>query len=116
MALSITKVTGVSDEVMGASRRHVRTVTITATPGAGGDTITPAQVGLKRIDEVIAHGAFIATGGGASAVVPSWNYATGKLQFYEGGAAVDTPLDEADGTPSLANFTGRLTFIGPRPA
>lgn len=100
------------------ANRRFRTRDIVLGTGAnyptGGETITPASVGLKqRIEQVLTTSAVRATSGGATARTVAIDYTAiagsggaVKLQVYTTASA------EAANNSDQSAFTGRFTFIG----
>lgn len=117
MALgTITKPTGVAaDTTFGNKKIRTRNVQLTAGANytTGGESITAAAVGLRRIEQVLCD-----TGGRNAAgtfVIPvSYDYTNSKLQAfrYDGAAVGKASLEEAAANTDLSTFTARLTFIG----
>lgn len=115
MALgTITKPVPSADYVAGNKRVRVRDVVLTggANYTTGGETITPAAVGLKfRIDQVLSTGQARTTSGGAATIPVSVDLATtpgsAKLQSYVAASGA-----EQTAAANLSTFSIRLTFIG----
>lgn len=102
-----------SDSVWGNKRARVRDVQLTsgANYTTGGETISPAAVGLtRRIEQVLTHGIARATSGGATARTLAFDFATTpgsvKMQVYTTASA------EAASNSDQSTFSARLTFIG----
>lgn len=73
--------------------------------GIGGTTESTGNVGLDKVLGVIPFG-------GQGGYVPVWNPATSKLQIYQGGAAVSSPLAEVPANTNLSALTFQLLVIG----
>ncbi len=118
VAITITKPTGVQDTTFGNKRIKVRDITFdTGTYVTGGNTITAAQVGLKRID-FASFGTQGMTGGTAGATV-NWigvRYASDgtsiTVQQYESAATGLPGLEKTNAEATVANATFRVLFIG----
>lgn len=121
VAVTVTKPTGVTDYVSGNKRVRIRDITFdTGTYVTGGNTVTAAQVGLKRI-EIVNFGTQVATNGTSGATANpvgvtynSTNTAVTFQQYELGGTgAAGDPLREKDSAEAtLANFTFRVQFVG----
>lgn len=115
MALgTITKPVPSPDYVIGNKRVRVRDVQLTsgANYTTGGETITPAAVGLKlRIESVICTGQARTTTGGAATIPVSLDFATtpGSVKLQQYVAATGA---EQAASANLSTFSARLTFIG----
>lgn len=110
MAVAIAKVAG-GDHVAGNKRRLPRDLTFSGNYATGGETVLPATVGLKTIEQVVHNGVAISSDV-ATALGVAYNHATSKFVFYEGSAA-GTALSEK--TNAEAYPTGlklRCTFVG----
>jgi hypothetical protein len=112
MTLAIVKVTG-ADTTFGNKKIKIRDVTFDSSYPTGGEPLTAADVGLKRIDQVLCDaGAKNAAG---TLVIPvRYDHANAKLQGYEynGAAAGVARLQELANTFDASAFTARITFIG----
>ena len=115
MALgTITKPTPSPDYVAGNKKYRTRDVQLTsgANYTTGGETITPANVGMKlRIEQVINGGIARTTSGGAATIPIAFDYATtpGSVKIQEYVAATGA---EQAGNANLSTFSVRLTFVG----
>lgn len=115
MALgTITKPTPSPDYVIGNKRARVRDVQLTsgANYTTGGETITPAMVGLKlRIESVYNTGQARTTSGGAATIPLAVDYATtpGSVKLQQYVAA--TGAEQASNA-NLSTFSARLVFVG----
>lgn len=112
MALAFTKVPD-GNRVEGNKRKIDWTVTFDNSYADNGETITPANVGLRRIESVHAHGPFRKSDG-SDAIVVSYDAAAGKLlAFQANGAAVGlAALPEAANATDLSAYSGRITATG----
>ncbi len=112
MAITITAVTGASG-VAGNKRTRVYDVTLDNSYPTGGYSITPAQVGLKKIEFVDAGGG-AKNSAGTSLVPVRFDYTNSKLQAYryDGASAGKAFLEEVSNAVDLSAFSVRLTFIG----
>jgi hypothetical protein len=97
------------------ANKRVRVYDVQLTSGAnyttGGETITPASVGLKsKIEQAVAHGNARATSGGATARTLAFDYATTpgsvKMQVYTTASA------EAASNSDQSTQSCRVTFYG----
>jgi hypothetical protein len=111
MALgTVTKVTG-ADTVFGNKKVRVRDVQLTsgANYTTGGETITAAQVGLRKIEQANVLGLALPTGGATSrtiGVIYGNGQTTTKLVVHTTASA------EAAGSSDQSTFTVRIQFIG----
>lgn len=115
MALTITKIAN-ADYTEANKRVRVRSVTFDSSYPTGGESLTPADVGLRVITEARAHGAFRKSDA-SDAVLVSYDYTNKKLLAYRqkdpaatGGA--DIALPQVGNTIDLSAYSGRITFIG----
>lgn len=116
MALgTISKITPNPDSTAGNFKVRVRDVQLTsgANYTAGGETITPSQVGLRRIFQVVTD-AGGKNAAGANVVPVRYDYAANKLQAYryDGASVGKAFLEEVAAGVDLSTFTARLTFFG----
>ncbi len=116
MALGTITRTGVgSDTIFGNKRIKIRDIQLTsgANYTTGGETVTPAMVGLRKIDQVLTDaGGKNATG--TFAVPVRYDYTASKLQAYRynGASAGVAFLEEVGAATDLSTFSVRATFIG----
>lgn len=110
MALTIATVAG-ADHVAGNKRVKVRTVTFDSSYPTGGEPLTAADVGLKKLTQVIPHGPARNTAG-TLAVNVAYDYTNSKLFAYETAGTVATPHAEVGNTESLDTYAVRVTFVG----
>lgn len=110
---AITKPTISGDFSNGNKRQRVRNVVLSsgANYTVGGDTITPASVGMtRRIDAVHSTGQARTTAGGAATIPLSVDYqADGSVKLQSYVAATGA---EQAGNANLSTFSVRLTFVG----
>lgn len=114
MALSLTPVKE-ANTVFGNKRVRVFDVEFDDSYPTGGESLTPEDVGLRKIDQVL--GSVAVSSSDAAAVAVAYDFSNEKLQAFQqedpgdaGGAAI--PLPEVGSTDDLEGFTARLTFIG----
>lgn len=102
-----------ANTVWGNKRVRVYDVTFDSSYPTGGESLTPADVGLKKIEQVIPQGPAADSDGtgGANSVDVRYDYSTQKLQAFEGGGA-GAVNPEKGNTESLANYLVRITFVG----
>jgi hypothetical protein len=112
MAVTITKPVADSDCVWGNKKVKVKKLVFSGNYATGGESVTAANVGLKKIEQVIIHGGVAAATDLATAIAVFYDYTNSKFTFYEGSAA-GTALSEktnAEVYPTGCFF--RATFIG----
>lgn len=112
MAIAITRPPE-GDYVTGNKRRHTRDLALTGNYPTGGETISPREVGLSVIQEVVLHGV-VAETDLTGAWLPRVAYqANGdvKIALFEAAAAGDVftqkPAEAYESASSV-----RATFIG----
>lgn len=110
MALTVAKITG-ADHISGNMRVKVRTVTFDASYPTGGEALTAADFGLKKLFEVRPHGAFRNTDATLGIAV-SYDHTNSKLVAYWDNAGVASGLPEVTNTTDLSTYSGRVTAIG----
>lgn len=106
MAISVTEVG--RRTTMGDRRVRFYSLTFDSSFADEGESLTPATLGMNRIDILVAEAAFDMTGD--LAYVPVYNYATEKLVMFNGGTT-DAPLEEA-GTDDLSAYQCRIMVVG----
>lgn len=111
MALTIAKVSG-GDYVIGNKRVRTRDVTFDSSYATGGETLVPADVGLKTIVCADTGGLARTGAAGATAAVVSYDYTNQKLQAYVSNGASPALLNEAPSTTNLSTNAVRITFVG----
>jgi hypothetical protein len=111
MALTLTPVSG-GNYAEANKRVRVFDITFDSSYVTGGEPLTPANVGLKKIEQAIPHG--LARGGASDveAVGVSYDYTNQKLFAYETAATVDLAFKEVTSTANLSTYDVRMTFIG----
>lgn len=116
MALTLTPVAGANFKD-GNKRRRVYDVTFDSSFLSGGETLTAANVGMKKITEAIPHGAFRKTADNTDAILVSYDYTNSVLCAYDqkdpaatGGADIALPIVAS--TTDLSGYSGRITFLG----
>lgn len=107
MALTISRV---KQDVQGGSRVIVADVTFDSSYATGGESLTPADLGLKAIhfltDQVGK------TASGTTAILTRYDYVAQKLLAIWTGAVVSTALAEVTNTTNLSTFTVRIKAEG----
>ena len=117
MALgTITKPANTSDVTVANKRWRTRDIQLTsgANYTTGGETITAAAVGLKRIEAVFGYGS-AKTSNGATSRAIAIDYSVSpnvKIQAYNGDAGVLGPQTEVAANTDCSTLTARLTFFG----
>ena len=107
MALTVSRV---SSYVAGNKRHRVCDVTFDSSYADNGESLTAADVGLNKVEQVV--GSIARHSDGSKAIVVSYDYTNSKLLAFLGAAdAADAPMDEA-GAIDLSAYSARLTFIG----
>jgi hypothetical protein len=110
MALTINRVTGLRDESVGSQRMLTRHVTFDNSYATGGESLKPADVGLRQISNVIPVGAARKTDA-TSAVNVSYDHTNQKLVAYNSAAAGAAPTEVANAT-DLSTYTARVLVFG----
>lgn len=110
MALSIARVAG-ADHVQGNKKVRVRTVTFDSSYADDGESLTPADVGLKVIEQAIPNGAFI-DAGNDNGILVRYDVAEQKLVAIWGNAGVASVLPEVTAATDLSAYSGVITFVG----
>lgn len=108
MALTLTKVTRY---VAGNKRHHVYDVTFDSSYLDDGESLTPANVGLRKIEQAIPSGAFI-DAGNDNAIIVSYDITEQKLVAVWGNAGTASVLPEVTSTTDVSAYSGRITFVG----
>lgn len=109
MAVSIAQVE--RREVFGSSRILFATLTFSSNYAAGGESLTAADLGLKRLDFITFTGVAPATAL-TTADVPGYNYATNKVLMYQTGSAADAPLAEKGAEAYITGCNVRIMAVG----
>lgn len=110
MALTVAKVAG-ADYTVSNKRVRVRTITFDSSYLTAGESLTPADVGLRVIDEARSHGPFRVTDG-TSSIDVSYDHTNKKLLAYWGNAGTASVAPEVTSTTDLSTYSGRMTFVG----
>jgi hypothetical protein len=118
LAITVTKPTGTQDTKVGNKKCLIRDITIdTGTYATGGNTVTAATLGLKRID-YIGFGTNVMTGGTAGAtgnpigVIYTAGGVSVVLQQYEAAASGAPLLEKTNSEATVANATYRVMILG----
>ena len=116
MALTLTAVAN-GAYVIGNKKARTYDVTFDSSYATGGESLTAANVGLKKIVQVLGTGTFTAGYGGTTGVQVAYDYTNSKLQAFwsranDGNAQNATVAPEVTSTTDLSTQKGRLTFIG----
>jgi hypothetical protein len=116
MPIGVTKVTDAS-YVAGNKRFRVYDVAFSGTYTANGESVTAAQVGLKKIQQVHAPGAALDSTsapalGNPLGVVISSTGSTATFVLLESAADGDALDEKPAETTASAAATFRVTFIG----
>lgn len=111
MALTLTKISGASFTISNKKLR-VYDVTFDSSYPTGGESLTAADVGLKKIEQLIVHGPATATRGGTTGVLATYDYTNSKLQAFWGNAGTASVLPEVTDTTDIATQICRITAIG----
>lgn len=111
MALTITNVDSRAADVWGQHRIRLVEVTFDSSYATGGESFTPASVGLSQFDLVVPS-----IKAGTLNYVVQFNYTTQKLMVLgvqqDADAAVTDPLDEEDSASDLSTLIVRVLCIG----
>ena len=94
---------------IGNKKMYLMDVTFTGSYATGGEAITPASVGMKRILQVT--GSVTEASGQTTAWVPHWDAANSKLKLFGAGTGA-TGLTEHAAAAYAASTVGHLTFVG----
>ena len=111
MALTLARVTG-ADRVEGNKKVKVRDVTFDSSYATGGESLTAADVGLKKIEFV--RGLVAKNSTGTLAIPLVYDFTNSKLQAYryDGASAGKASLEEAAAAFDASAFSARLEFVG----
>ncbi len=105
-----------ADYVVSNKRHKVRDITFSGNYTTGGETITAAQVGLKKIEQVVLNGAVaVSTDLATSNPVGVRVAATGLSAIvtqYEGSAAGTALSEKTNAEVYATGSTIRATFVG----
>jgi hypothetical protein len=106
MAVTITKVTGGNYNIGNKKVRSVQ-LTFTGSYTTGGETVTPTQIGARRILGVLA-GSITEAAGQTTCWFPHWDGT--KVKLFGAGTGA-TGLTEHAAAAYAASTTGLVTFI-----
>jgi hypothetical protein len=110
MAVSITS--KIPDATCDARAVKVRELTFSGNYATGGESVTAADVGLRRLDSVIPHGGVAVSSDLTTAIPIFYNHGTAKFVFYEGSAAATALTEKTNAEPYPTGCNARVTFIG----
>ena len=112
MALTLTAVAG-AHTTWGNKKVRVYDVTFDSSYADNGESLTAANVGLRKIEQAIPNGPFRKSDG-SLAVTVSFDHTNSKLLAFVGDNdnAADAPFIEAASTTDLSTYSGRVTFVG----
>ena len=110
MALTLTAVSG-AHYVAGNKRHRVYDVTFDSSYADDGESLTPADVKLKKIEQAIPHGAFI-DAGNDNGIVVHYDVTEQKLVAIWGNAGTASVLPEVTAATDISAYSGRITFVG----
>lgn len=110
MALTLSRVAN-TWRAAGNKRTVDYDITFDSSYADDGETLTPANVGLKVIERAIPHGAFI-DAGNDNGVLVRYDIAEQKLVALWGNAGTASVLPEVTSTTDLSAYSGRITFEG----
>ncbi len=111
MALVLTNdIPQIGTDVWGRNRVAVQTITFDDSYPTGGESLTPAMVGLSQFSIVLVS---VAAGTGSSGHVVQFNYATNKLMvFIEEAVAAGGALVEVGDEEDLEALVVRVLAVG----
>lgn len=107
-------ITNVAKGKWGNKQRHVWDISVTGTYTAGGDVITlpnfrDINAQLARVEEVYFSNGLPTDG--TVAYPATYIFSSGKIKFWETGAAINTGLADKGAGESLSTTTFRMTVI-----
>ena len=109
MALTIANTTPQSGDVWGRQKTRIVTVTFDSSYDTGGESLTPASVGLSTFT-------FVDPQPDANALpgyILIFNYTTNKIMvFVEEAVAAGGPLLEASAATNLSTLVARVLCVG----
>ena len=112
MALGVVTVTQVERRtVFGDRRAVVASLTFSDNYETGGYVLTPALLGLQRLDMLICD-SMVAADAGTTGVIPHMDYANNKLQMFEGSAAGTALTEKTNAEAMPASAKLRVIAIG----
>ena len=109
MALTLTKISAYTS---GNKRHRVYDVTFDSSYPTGGESLTAADVNLRKIEQPSVPGPATATRGGTTGVLATYDYTNSKLQAFWGNAGTASVLPEVTDTTNVATQICRITAIG----
>lgn len=112
MSLTVTNVDSFAEDVFGRHRARLVTVGFDADYPTGGESFTPANVGLAEFSLVLVSPDADSTPG----YVVQYDYAAQKLVVLgvqqDADAATTDPLDEEDAAADLSGLAVRVLCLG----
>jgi hypothetical protein len=112
MALTVSNVDARSEDVFGRHRVRLSKVTFDSSYETGGESFTPADVGLSEFSAVFVSPDAASIPG----YVVQYNYTTKKLQVFgveqDADGVVTDPLDEENAAADLSSLVVRVLAIG----
>lgn len=110
MALTIANTTPQSGDVWGRQKTRIVTVTFDSSYPTGGESFTPADVGLSEFTAVFF------SPDSAPAYVFAYDYTAQKILVFgveqDADAAVTEPLDQENDTADLSTVQIRVLCVG----
>ena len=103
---ALSKITGYTN---GNKKVRVYDVTVSGTYTTGGDALTPAALGFRKVEEFKVHNG--ATDGTVQYPV-DYVYSSNKVKLFESGGAAGTAAAEKGSAESLTGVTFRVTVSG----
>lgn len=110
MAVSVTQVGKRS--VFGDRRVAVFDLVFSSNYAAGGEALSAATLGFKRIDVLFGLGGAAPSTDRATADVLGYDYATEKVLMYQTGTSADTPLNEKGAEAYITGCSARIMVVG----
>lgn len=110
MALTLSNVS-TANTVWGNKRVRVYDITFDASYLDDGESLTPADVGLKVIEQAFGDTVFI-DAGNDNGIVVRYDRAEEKLVAVWGNAGTASVMPEVTATTDISAYSGRLTFVG----
>jgi hypothetical protein len=109
MALTLSRVA--PSYVVGNRRQVDVDVTFDSSNPDDGESLTPADVGLKRIEAAVIHGLFLDAGNDAG-ILGHYDISEQKLVPIWGNAGTASVLPEVTAATDISAYSGRITFRG----
>lgn len=111
MALTVDpNVTARTDDIWGRQKVRIATVTFDSSYPTGGESFTPADVGLSEFNLVLV------SPDSSPAYQFAYDYTNKKILVFgvqqDADAAVTDPFDEEDNTVDLTSVTVRVLCVG----